>query len=252
MANERGFSHWSVSLWLYLRGWMHSDNKKCWTSQERIADDLRCSVRVVKKAVKESKEGGVLLVKRLPKTAKQQFDNNEYRFNFPWPALQKPGARQTPGARGTTCTLYNNKNRTNKEKKKEKKRPQKEGPFVVAKDSELNPPPGAPQTPGLENDLMVSNFRDMSEKEKQEWACAHVYDPYLAEHQKTQQSREAVLVIMEAKGVKGGKALLKEYGKKKVEKYLPFLEHKAGNPAGLFIAALKGDWVENRNLKESK
>ena len=30
---------------------------------------------------------------------------------------------------------------------------------------------------------------------------------------------------------------------------LPFLEHKAGSPAALFIAAMKGNWVENRTTK---
>ena len=234
-------SHYCISLWMYIRGWMTIDNKTCTASQEQMAEDLGCSLSSIERSVRESRNYGALIVKRLPKQPSQQYENNEYRFNFPWPSLQKPAVSQKGGSTRLTDGLSSKQQQVIF---KEKKKPKKE-PFVVAKDLDNNLPPAFSQKGGNE----LPDFSTMSEKEKQDWAVDHVYDPYSTQQQEARQSREAVLAIMKEKGVVDGKGLLKKHTFAKVKKYLPFLSHKAGNPAGLFIAALNGNWVENRNLK---
>lgn len=80
VARRLNLSPYEQLLLHLLRSSMNRQNRICWKSEKRLAEEMGCHEKTVYRAVKNLKAKGVLLVRK--RGRKRSNNHNEYRFNY--------------------------------------------------------------------------------------------------------------------------------------------------------------------------
>jgi len=273
LRKQYGFPPYCIAIWTYIRNRMNPKNKRCWTSEGEMADALGYSPRTIRNGIRISKDSKVFNVNRRNRDKYQRYQSNEYTFNLdkgerkksmPFSKIRPPNLHQNekseargahgPEARGALSQRHvvppnyqqqTNNRKTNKEKTAS---PSCAASSAVAVGTSKIAPEarGAPGSEYTEHEL----YGSLSDLMNEGYDSLDLVDKSDGLGLAREEAKKELIRELEEKGVKNIKKHIKEQGLAKMARYRPFLyDESVRNPAGLYITAIKENYLDEGTLQ---
>jgi len=254
------FPPYCHSLWMELRNRMHDGHIQAWPKAETIAEATGWSLKSIQRAIKISRECHILKVERRKNNKFKQYQSNKYNFNLdkrereksmPFSKIitftayksSKSHRTESPKAMGLGVPRTNN-NRTTKKKTTKEKTASPSSAASSAVAVEANKiAPWVTQSHGSEF-TEEELFAKPSELKAKGYDIIDLADPYTDLGEARQKAKAAFMDELRERGVKGVSDLVKKEGLAKMARYREFLYKDVPNPPGLFIQAMRDNYLD--------